>query len=295
VSLLPAHKIDSFGVDWLTATAHRKGDNQSFYELGKDLISDNAKLGNDVSTWKGQGYHGTKCSGVRVGLRHDTWIVQLSSDDAREQWKQVAALSDNVSRIDLQVTYEFERAQKDFFIEEHRRAVEGKAGKGRTANVTLITSTLSGDSIYLGQRSSDVYARCYDKGRESREAEAFKLIRHEIELKREVAKRTVKRLLASDNADTLCRGLVSRHFDQKHLRTSGEIYAHRENARACIKTDNSRRLRWLHSAVRPSVQVLLEAGEVEAVLKSLGLVDAVAALCMSGKLNPEKETKRDGN
>jgi DNA relaxase NicK len=294
MNLLPAHKIESVGVDWLTATAYRNRNHEEFYEHGKSLIAINARLGNDISNWKAQGYHGVKCGGVRVGLRHDTFIVQLSSDDARERWKDVAALSSNVSRVDLQVTYAFERAHKKFFIEEHQRAIAAKAESGRTANVTLITSTLSGDSIYLGQRSSDIYARCYDKGRESRQAEAFKVIRHEIELKRDVARRTVERLIQSDDSEALALGLVSAHFDRKHLSTSGAIHAPRESARACVSSDNSRRLRWLHGAVAPSVAVLLEAGECEAVLKSLGLLKAVQELCRSGKLKSMKEDKSDG-
>jgi hypothetical protein len=290
---LPAHKINSLGVDWLTATAYRTKANRQFYELGKDIISDNAKHGNDVSNWKAQGYHGIKCAGARAGLRHDTFIVQLSADDAREHWKQVAELSNNVSRVDLQVTYEFERVQKSFFRDEHERAMSGKATNGRKANVTLITSTLTGDSIYLGQRSSDVYARCYDKGRESKQSDPFKVIRHEIELKRDAAKRTVERLIESPDPDTLTLGLVSRHFDLKHLRTSSQIHIDSESARARVISTNDKRLRWLHASVKPSVAVLLAAGEHEAVLKSLGLLEAVQELCRSGQLRKWKERKSD--
>lgn len=291
MELLPAHKIDSAGVDWLTATAYRTRSNEQFYELGKDIIADNAKHGNDVTNWKAQGYHGLKCAGARVGLRHDTFIVQLSSDDARERWREVAALSNNVSRIDLQVTYEFERAQKKFFIEEHKRAINAAGGRGRKGNVTLITSTLQGDSIYLGQRSSDIYARCYDKGLESKQMPACRLVRHEVELKREPAKRTVERLIESEDPATLSFEMVSRHFQLKELRTSRQIYGNRESARACITSDNARRLRWLHAAVRPSIAVLLEAGEHEAVLKSLGLLAPVQELCRSGQLKRWKESK----
>jgi hypothetical protein len=292
--LLPAHKIESVGVDWLTATAYRNNKHEEFYEHGKTLIESNAKLGNDITNWKAQGYHGLKCGGVRVGLRHDTFICQLSSDDARESWKPVAALSTNISRLDLQVTYEFEHAQKDFFIEEHRSARDGEATNGRKANVTLITSTLTGDSIYLGQRSSDVYARCYDKGRESRQADAFKLIRHEIELKRDAAKRTVSRLEAAPSGSNLILELVSGHMALKHLRTSGAIHGNPEVARARVSSDNDRRLRWLAASVKPSVAILLEAGRVADVIECLGLTEACQELCRTGKLKPKKEGKGRG-
>jgi hypothetical protein len=293
MNLLPAHKIESAGVDWLTATAYRNRKHEDFYEQGKALIESNAKLGNDVSNWKAQGYHGLKCAGVRVGLRHDTFICQLSSDDARENWKQVAALSTNVSRLDLQVTFELERADKMFFIEEHERAMAAKATNGRKANVTLITSSLSGDSIYLGQRSSDVYARCYDKGIESKSAPRYKLIRHEIELKRDAAKRTVQRLEAAPSDFLLTQELVSSHMALKHLRTSSANHGNRENARARVSSDNDRRLRWLANAVKPSVAVLVEAGRIADVLECLGLSLAVRELCRTGKLNSEMEDKQN--
>jgi hypothetical protein len=281
-------------VDWLTATAYRNRKHEEFYETGKMLIEANAKLGNDVSNWKAQGYHGLKCAGVRVGLRHDTFICQLSSDDARESWKTVAALATNVSRLDLQVTYEFEQAQKDFFIEEHKQAVAGKSGRGRKPNVTLITSSLLGDSIYLGQRSSDVYARCYDKGMESKCAPRYKLIRHEIELKRDAAARTVQRLQAAPSESFLTIEMVSNHMALKHLRTASHNSSNRESARARQLPDNDRRLRWLRSAVKPSVAILLQAGRIGDVLECLGLTNSVGELCRTGKLNLEVEGKRDG-
>ncbi len=293
-ALLPAHIIESAGVDWITCTAPRARAHEEFYEVGKSLVEDAARLGNDVSNWQGQGYHGVRAAGVRVGLRYDTFICQLSSDDARDNWKRVHALASNVSRLDLQVTYRFKRAQPKFFRDEHRRAVAGRGGKGRKSNVTLITSTLQGDSIYLGQRSSDVYARCYDKGMESKEAPAGSLIRHEIELKRDVARRTSDRLSLSPSDSLLSVALVSRHMSGKHLRTSGLDDSNPQIARARQITDNVRRKRWLHSAVRPSVEVLLAAGEVEAVLDCLGLREAVEALCASGQLKRRKESKGHG-
>jgi hypothetical protein len=288
---LPAHRIESAGVDWLTATAHRSKANEPFYELGKQLIEDNARMGNDLSNWKAQGYHGLKSGGVRVGLRHDTFICQLSSDDAREMWMPVAKLATNITRIDLQVTFNFLRRQKRFFHEEWKRATGSHTGRGRKSNVTLITSTLSGDSIYLGQRSSDVYARCYDKGVESKTEASCKVVRHEIELKRDAAKRTAARLMASPSPESLALSLVARHMRTKQLRTPGAIELDRESARARQTTDNDRRLRWLGSAVAPSVAVLLQAGRLDDVLSALGLTEACQAWCST--LQHRKDDRDD--
>lgn len=292
---LPDHKIDSIGVDWITSTTPRTKNFEGFRELGMSLVEDAAKAGNDLRTWKRQGYAGYICAGVSVGWRGDSNLIQLRSDDARLSWKPVAEAAVNVSRLDLQMTYELKQAQADFLLDEHKSATAANLGRGRKRNLTLITSALTGDSVYFGQRSSDIYGRAYDKGLESKSAPKGKLIRHELEMKRDVAKSHAMKLCESPSPDMLIAGYVSSFMSRQHLRTSDNFHANRESARARSSSDNARRLRWLRSSVSRSVEVLLEAGELKAVLSSLGLLEAVGAACKSGQLKQWNRRKADDN
>jgi hypothetical protein len=270
---LEPHKIVSIGVDWLTATAYRTRANEPFRDLGRRLLSGAVKQGNDVSTWKAQGYRGLKSSGVREGLRHDTHIIQLSGDEALDNWRAVADLATNVSRLDLQVTFEMEVVRPDFFERQHAAARDAVGGRGRKSNVTFITSRLTGDSLYLGQRTSDIYARCYDKGMESKCAPRGKLIRHELEMKRDVAKSAVARLREGTSEAVEIASMVCSHMSKQSLATPTHAEIDRESARARLIPDNDRRLRWLRGAVKPSVEHLIRAGRVAEVLESLGLME----------------------
>lgn len=294
MTLSEAHTVVSVGVDWLTATAYRTRNHEQFHELGKSLLQAARERGNDVLPWKAQGYRGTKAGGVRQALRYDTHIIQLSSDDARESWRDVAALASNVSRLDLQVTFELERARPSFFREQHERASVGMKGRGRKRNLTYITSRLTGDSIYLGQRTSDIMGRCYDKGMEAKCAPRGRLIRHELEMKRDYAKRVAARLLKSSSEVADVGSLVCDYMRQQHLETAAYIYANRESARARQTTDNARRLRWLRSSVRPSVAVLVEAGSMADVLTSLGIMEAAREFFINYNHESTEEVEDDG-
>jgi len=274
MTLKEPHSVVSVGVDWLTATAYRTRRHERFHKLGKQLLEQAEARGNDVSVWKAQGYRGTKAGGVRQALRHDTHIIQLSSDDARESWKDVAALATNISRLDLQVTFEFERARPEFFHEQHERAKSGMTGRGRKRNLTFITSRLTGDSLYFGQRTSDVYGRCYDKGMESKSCERGKMVRQELETKRDAARDLAARLIQVEDERAEVGAFVCSYMARQSLLTPANFDLDRESARARQTSDADRRMRWLARGVAPCVRLLLDAGRIEDVLTALGLMDA---------------------
>lgn len=289
---LRPHKIVSVGIDWLTATAYRTREHEGFQELGSKLLSDVKQQGNDERLWKARGYHGKHCAGVRCGIRADTHLIQLSGDDAHEHWKEVAQLSTNISRLDVEVTLQFESADSEFIQRQSARAQTSKRRRCRTSNVTLITSTLTGDSLYLGQRSSDLYLRCYDKGRESKTLPAGLLIRQEAELKRDRAKSFALELIASPESDRVAGAFISSLFRRRGIQTAMNYEEYGESARAKSSTDQYRKLCWLKQAVAPSVRSLLESGKGEEVLRALGL-DSYCVLRRASALTVKRKEDKD--
>lgn len=270
-STLPAPAtITSAGVDWLTATAYRTPQRQSFYDLGNDLISRAARLGNDVANWKQGGYHGRKTSGVALGVRHDTYIIRLSSDEAREHWREVEELSTNISRVDVQITFEFESALASFVASQRDNALTLRKRRGRAGNVTLISSSLDGDSVYLGKRTSDVYARIYDKGREEKSNEAGKLIRQELEFKGDRAKMICSQLREAKLEAIEANNIVSTYLKSYGVQTTANGATARQGARGKT-TQNDARCAWLRSSCAPTVRRLIDSGRLADVLDALGL------------------------
>lgn len=273
---LPARLVSS-GVDWLTATAYRSSDNERFDALGKELVERQAALGHEVKTHKAGGYHGLQTEGVSRGVRHDTFIIRLSSDVAHDSWREVAALATNISRCDVEVTFEFDAPVKDFITRNQALALSHVGARGRRRNVTLIQSTTQGDSLYLGKRTSDIYARVYDKGREQKIAPAGTLFRQEVEYKSERAAQVVTHLTEAACELTETTALVCSYMRSAGLETT---WYDGKRAMAARESHRSKhqKLRWLEQAAKPSVVRLCEAGRVREVIEALGLAAYVTTL-----------------
>jgi len=274
-------KPEGVGVDWLTATRFKSLHDDSFRDLGHSLISEAEGYGNEKRNWKGQGYHGLLCGGVVVATRADTDMIKLSSEDARDHWRKVAELSTNISRLDLQITFRLRQPRPTFITEQRERAVIAKKGRGRRGNITLIQSTLDGDSLYLGKRSSDVYARCYDKGKELKQEKAGVLIRQELEYKRGLATEVATRLARSESEMVEAALIVSGYMEGAGLQTMSGGARFAGCARDRTVSHDAKR-RWIKNAVAPSVATLIRAGLLSEVIDDLGLSEYV-------KLNDERE------
>lgn len=265
------HALTSAGCDWLTATARRVAANEPFHELGMMLLEEEAESGNDIRQWKWMGYHGRATNSLRVGVRRDSWLLSLSSEVARSHWREVYALADNVSRLDVQATVELDQAHPSIVRELHGEATAQRRRTGRPTNYTLLSSTISGDTLYVGQRSSDRYLRCYDKGVESRCAPAGKLLRYECEFKRGPARAVASSMYQSPEDTAYATGVISEHFLRRGLRVPSSCEEGRWDASSLTPADVDRKLLWLGRAIAPTVRFLLDRGRSQDVLRALGL------------------------
>lgn len=270
------HSIYSAGVDWLTATKQRTREAESFQELGRKLLCDVESQGNDVRLSKRMGYHGKQSGGVYFGVRADTYLLMLSGSDADEYWSHVVPICDNISRLDLQVTVELETANPTFVRSNYMRARRGQTGRGRKRAVALIQHSTNGDSLYLGQRISDVYARHYDKGRESKCAPAGKLLRYEVETKREVARSLATSLKSSPQPRADAAGYVVKTFAASRVLVPPLEIGSLRNARVGQASNDARRLLYMASVVRPMLEGLTRRGKIIEALRALGLLDKVS-------------------
>jgi Replication initiation factor len=278
---LPPHKLISAGVDYLTATAYRGSKSDPFEALGHRLIEAQARIGHEVRTWKGSQYHGTLTDGVIRGVRHDTHIIRLSSDMAHEHWQDVVALANNITRIDCEVTFELMKPRPRILRENEALAYRATTGRGRRREIELRATRTRGDTLYLGRRQSEVYARFYDKGREMKTQVAGKLLRQELEFKGDRAKTVATTLSAVPCHVTECAAIVSTYMERCGLQTVRRCAPATMGARGMSRSKPVK-LRWLEQAVRPSISRLLAAGQLQNVLDALGLSEYVQPIPDSG-------------
>jgi DNA relaxase NicK len=185
-------------------------------------------------------------------------------------WKRLSVLSTNCSRIDLAVTVEapHERQVVRRALEQYRAWSQGRHN---AANWSYVTSN-HGDTFYLGKRSSDLFARVYDKGAQDPENFAPGTYRFEVEVKGKTAQPVCQRLRHERSAETAVLGYVTHYLRSRGIdcpwdapNIEVELHAFRP-----VSTDESR-LRWLADTVAPVVEQLLARHDRAIVLGALGL------------------------
>jgi DNA relaxase NicK len=269
--LIEPHTIDSAGVDWITCTQSREFPEKHLRDIAFNLLESEESAGNKCSPWSSRGYVGYQAGGVRIGVRPDSWCVQLSSSVARDNWKQVYDERTNLSRIDVQTTVQFETSQPYIIKTLHRDALEPHKRPGRPSERRLISSTTKGDTLYIGRRVSQVYLRAYDKGVEQQSHEAGKLLRYEAELKGDRARQIAASIYKASSEWEASHALISQLFRREHVRVPRETLERQWDSLSLRTPDATRKLAWVRSSVQPSIKFLLLHVERDEIMDALGL------------------------
>lgn len=269
----------SAGVDWLTCT-WRDDSEEGAYAVVRDLARQAAHDCNDGSLSPEyatvQGYKGTRVGRTFVGLLKGQGVLLAASGAASHWLVSVEGLQpDNVSRIDVQVTV---WGESDVGHIPKQVAAKSHAARfgamGRPWKVRLEDGWGDGDTAYLGSRSSDVYCRCYDKGRESGEAYYKKAIRYEVEFKRQWAVRCHSHLVGGNGGRFAAYDTVARTYERRGVALPAirPLGAPMEPPREDVADEIERKLKWYQEQVAPSVARLLTMGVPRSrILESLGL------------------------
>lgn len=266
------HKIESAGVDWITASAPRAREFEPLYERAQQLVIEEADAGNDMTPWKWEGYQGIKSGGASVGRRRDGVICQLRSDTAREHWQSIMPLAANVSRVDLQLTVELEEAHAELIRANYARLKKAKKLRGRPIKSRFVDSPQEGSTLYLGRRVSDRFARMYDKGGEEKSGPLGKRIRWEVEYKKKTALQTAIGLAQSQSPDAVAASTVSEHFRSRRIQCIALPSQGLEIPRAPSTTNDASRLAYIRVVIAPML---------ERMMRSYTRAELLDALCLS--------------
>jgi hypothetical protein len=183
--------------------------------------------------------------------------------------------ADHCARIDLQLTL-WVSQDADTLISKARdyadsfRKAPGRLG--RPFSIRHEQTLGSGDTLYLGSRTSERFGRIYNKGAESGELEYSGSIRYEVELKNDAATRFYRRYVATTDPTACLLSEVLRDFSEWgiHLPTNlADKYPKRIEATP-DPFSAERKLEWLRNGVSGTVDKLLDEGvEFEAIYDAL--------------------------
>jgi hypothetical protein len=259
------------GVDWITCTALDPHNANLLEARALRLLRKAERSGEEKHPWAMSGFAGECCAGVQMGYREHSVICRLSGETAHENWRVVHDASDNTSRLDVQVTVRFECEVQPLIHRHFKEASAFSRKQARGPKVSVYSSSDDSTTLYLGDRSSDKFGRCYNKAKESKLDHYIKSLRYEVELKNDTARLCARQLSVDSNPRLWVRRFVFTFFSKRGCRLN---WASDGTETLCVPRSRStviKQLDWLRSNVRGSVQFLKERGYEREVLEALGL------------------------
>lgn len=265
------YEIVSSGVDWITATQHLTKRKQSFREIGEGLLNaDNAALYKIVPA-KRFGFTGWQGDRYFYGVRGNECMLMVSGSRADMLVSDIVKEASNISRLDVQVTVFTGSDKANLAKHGFAHLARLHHGRGRKSGSTLITKQPTGDSLLIGSRRSDAYARLYDKGVESKKAEAKTLWRYEVEFKRRLANRVANHIVADPHTPTASARVVHEWYTRKGLEPFYEAVSLSQIALFRIDRTDTDILEWFRATVSKSIIKAANRYGLPAVLESLQL------------------------
>lgn len=261
------------GVDYLTCTFNSQAATTRFFMEVAKVERSEISAGNLVQKWGMSGYNGHRCGGLEFGTSYQGCIVRLSGGTANTHWRRFGKLASNCSRIDVQQTCVFDENPADTISRCFDELVETWSKHKRFPKPKLWSGPLGAETVYSGERVSDVFLRCYHRGAK-RGLEAMQgHIRFEAEFKGERAGTLMLALMREKQPARSAAAFALGQFGNRgvslswHDQRSGPIRSPKMQSTA------SGRLQWLEAQVRPTVQALLELGMRDKVLRALGICE----------------------
>ena len=273
------------GIDWITVTAQDPAKIERLRSMAYSLIECQLGEGNFGRPWYQSGYQGVLCGHIQYGERDDGAILRLGSHLAKDYWMRLLEMSDNITRLDLQVTVRTTLEPSSVVHRHYREIQRHRRPFRKPPRLSRICDADGGYTLYTGRKCSDVMGRIYDKESESKLKHYAGCVRYEVQFGGKRA-RLLANLISRCHSDLLSvaravlmffqtRGaLVHNLLEKLSQSTSIDISAPPTPA-----TDCSRKLEWLAKAVRPTIRVLINLGLRERMLSALGIgatVDGVA-------------------
>jgi hypothetical protein len=259
-------RLRSAGIDWLTCTSDKDSVGLAWFEIFNALAG-------EPKDWANPWYSGKADDHLRWGYNPKIGYVLIVSGEMSEVvWARTVPIERKVTRIDVQVTVELQ--------EPNLKLAKDGYSDNATSNFRkygLIQNSRNGQTLYVGSRTSAQFGRLYDKGVESTLADPGKLWRYEVELKKPVANSVAKQLASwcDSNSGELHYAIVPFVFDWFLHRGVGPVFTRDGENNIVVEvgrrvTSDEKKLEWLRTQIRPTVQYLLGRGKADLLSEALG-------------------------
>ena len=216
------------------------------------------------------GYFGTKGEHYFIGKGEQGSMVQASGALAWSLWRTLGARANHCTRMDLQVTWPIDGEAGTYVRDQYEVAQMAPHREGRPHALQLTDTPEGAKMLTIGSRSSELYGRIYDKGRESKLPEYQNWVRWEVEVKGDQANDLDKWLRRDKMEIPHTRAIVCDYFTKRGVAPFWETYEAMfvEPPVKRARTDDTK-IAWLASQVGPTIKTLREHGKLPQAIRAL--------------------------
>lgn len=271
--------ITQSGCDWVTQTAVEPEDSFRLISWANQFVSQEHCADEEIKPWRGSGYSGYQRGAIRAGARKpDEAILVVSGDLANRAVIGLPLESGRVTRLDLQVTVKLKLDNPSVAKGIYDASPELYSGNGVPPYTKLIRSP-SGDTVYVGKRTSPVCVRVYDASHKYPGSLMGSHWRLEVEYKRGHAVEVYRKLSLAGDPQIFAIGQVCAEVQRKQIplpKIAGSVM----NAigSRITTTTPEQKIDWLRKTVAPCVAKLCALGYESTVREALGLREITTAL-----------------
>lgn len=181
-------RMVSGGIDYLTLTSTRQHTLRQMAEYFNGVLLDDKLLGFLPKRGGAFGFFGQKTRHALLATKEERTMLQVTGK-AAQRTMLLANAGDNCTRLDIQATVRIEGDNVSEAMESiWRAACAAPAVRGHKPKPTYRGDESGKQTIYIGERSSEIYIRIYDKWAECHEEWARGCIRYEVEIKGKTSK-----------------------------------------------------------------------------------------------------------
>ena len=270
------------GVDWISGTLGRDEiDGQTWLYDCLHALENVQRLGNTYKRRSMLGFDGWESGGCFVGSNDTMHYAQFAGKYANDAYTMLEHPKVHISRIDLQVTVQYNIELQKEGRYQYARAIRHNKGlpAHRQRKIHLFAGSDGGDTVYVGSPSSDTRGRIYNKAIQSKDTSYERCWRYEVVYRNENASSVFRYLFAPDiKVATVILQEVINWYDKRGVIILDLVSRDANNIELpkAPPTDVERKLRWVKNQVIPTIRKLAELGYAEELMEAIA--EAIAAV-----------------